>query len=104
MERLGRVLGRLGGVLERLGGVFERFKRQKSERGAGSAALLGRQEPPNVKKEKLYRPLQTFTDLHRPPYNACRHALGSFGLDADPKRSRAANPPPRFLVAWGLEQ
>ena len=96
LGRLGRILKRLGGILEhlgaswaRLGRVLGRFKRKKRERGPGFQLCLAA----GKNFTELYRPLQTSTD-HLTTHLDTQ--LGAFGPGADPQRSKAANPPPRF--------
>ena len=43
------------------------------------------------------------TDLYRPPYTIPDTQLGAFGPGADPKRSRAAYPPPRLTCKSTLK-
>ena len=80
----------------RLGRVLGRFKRQKGQRGPRVGGLLCRQELPNIFEEEN---LQTSTD---PLTTDPDTQLGRFGPGADPTRSKAAYPPPRWVFGYLL--
>ena len=117
LGRLGRVLERLGLILERPGGVLERLGRVLGRLGAENSVLRRpgsharfhsvqmpssawpRLPPNNQDEERL--PAERLptekqqTSTNRFPNDADTQ-LGAFGPGADPKRSRAAIPPPRL--------
>ena len=92
LERLGRILERLGGILGRLGRVLGRFKRQKRSAVARGRALLWPGEHTIIFEER------NLTELYRHPTLEADTQLGAFGPGADPKRSKAAYPPPRCVL------
>ena len=87
--------GRLGAswaVLERLDRVLKR----KRASAVGSTELAGARGKHNIFEEEN---LQTSTD---PLTTDADTQLGRFGPGADPKRSKAAYPPPRCVLDYKL--
>ena len=103
---LGRLFGALGGVLERLGRVCGRLgaENKPSERRSCYARFQDRrsggpQGADNIKRRRKSSERKHTENLRDSADQVTADAdtqLGAFGPGADPKRRRAASPPPRL--------